>query len=165
MGRRKRKRAKGARWAFDRWPPFVVVVNVGHVIEFYAEFTRSGATYTPALPLHPPPSARRPAISARLRALWFTLSRISAKVTRQVAAELAKSLEAVGNLPERAASFLTRCLFSMFAEDVGLLPAPCYRPCARPRGRGIDRRQKRQKARGQTHRSPRRPPRFHHPHT
>lgn len=28
-------------------PPFVVVVDVGHVIELYAEFTRSGATYTP----------------------------------------------------------------------------------------------------------------------
>ena len=28
-------------------PPFVVVVDVGHVIELYAEFTRSGGTYTP----------------------------------------------------------------------------------------------------------------------
>ena len=28
-------------------PPFLVVVDVGHVIELYAEFTRSGATYTP----------------------------------------------------------------------------------------------------------------------
>ncbi len=28
-------------------PPFLLVVDVGHVIELYAEFTRSGATYTP----------------------------------------------------------------------------------------------------------------------
>jgi len=28
-------------------PPFVVVVDVGQVIELYAEFSRSGATYTP----------------------------------------------------------------------------------------------------------------------
>lgn len=28
-------------------PPFLVVVDVGHVIELYSEFTRSGATYTP----------------------------------------------------------------------------------------------------------------------
>ncbi|MDL2337851.1 MAG: class I SAM-dependent DNA methyltransferase, partial [Pseudomonadota bacterium] len=28
-------------------PPFVIAVDVGHVIELYAEFTRSGATYTP----------------------------------------------------------------------------------------------------------------------
>ncbi|MEO8123556.1 MAG: type IIL restriction-modification enzyme MmeI, partial [Burkholderiales bacterium] len=28
-------------------PPFLLVVDVGHVIEVYAEFSRSGATYTP----------------------------------------------------------------------------------------------------------------------
>ena len=115
-------------------PPFVVVVDVGHVIELYAEFTRSGATYTP----FPDPRSHRirleqladPAIRARLAALWtdplsLDPSRISAKVTRAVAAELAelaKSLEAAGHAPQTVAAFLTRCLFSMFAEDVGLLP-------------------------------------------
>jgi len=115
-------------------PPFVVVVDVGHVIELYAEFTRSGATYTP----FPDPRSHRirleqladPAIRARLAALWtdplsLDPSRISAKVTRAVAAELAelaKSLEAAGHAPQAVAAFLTRCLFSMFAEDVGLLP-------------------------------------------
>ncbi|MBP6320571.1 MAG: class I SAM-dependent DNA methyltransferase, partial [Rubrivivax sp.] len=116
-------------------PPFVVVVDVGHVIELYAEFTRSGATYTP----FPDPRSHRirleqladPAIRARLKALWtdplsLDPSRVSAKVTRAVAAELAdlaKSLEAAGHAPQPVAAFLTRCLFSMFAEDVGLLPA------------------------------------------
>ncbi|MDP2405619.1 MAG: hypothetical protein Q8M50_05120, partial [Hydrogenophaga sp.] len=116
-------------------PPFVVVVDVGHVIELYAEFTRSGATYTP----FPDPRSHRirleqlaqPAIRARLKALWtdplsLDPSRISAKVTRAVAAELAelaRSLEAAGHAPQPVAAFLTRCLFSMFAEDVGLLPA------------------------------------------
>jgi hypothetical protein len=115
-------------------PPFVVVVDVGHVIELYAEFTRSGATYTP----FPDPRNHRirlaqladPTIRQRLKALWtdplsLDPSRISAKVTRQVAAELAelaKSLEAAGHAPQAVAAFLTRCLFSMFAEDVGLLP-------------------------------------------
>ncbi|WP_143433582.1 DNA methyltransferase, partial [Hydrogenophaga sp. A37] len=116
-------------------PPFVVVVDVGHVIELYAEFTRSGATYTP----FPDPRSHRirleqladPAIQNRLRALWtdplsLDPSRVSAKVTRAVAAELAdlaKSLEVAGHAPQPVAAFLTRCLFSMFAEDVGLLPA------------------------------------------
>jgi hypothetical protein len=65
-------------------------------------------------------------------------ARINARVTRQVAdllARLAKSIE--GNpideqnqpvtpvskarvAPEKVASFLTHCLFSMFAEDVAL---------------------------------------------
>jgi len=115
-------------------PPFVVVVDVGHVIELYSEFTRSGATYTP----FPDPKNHRiklerlvePDIRAKLRALWIDPmsldpARVSAKVTREVAAELAilaRSLEEAGNPSEVVAGFLTRCLFSMFAEDVGLLP-------------------------------------------
>lgn len=115
-------------------PPFLLVVDVGHVIEVYAEFTRSGATYTPF------PDARShrikladlrdEAIRERLRLLWtdpmaLDPARASAKVTRQVSdqlAKLAKSLETAGHRPEAVAAFLTRCLFSMFAEDVGLLP-------------------------------------------
>ena len=115
-------------------PPFVVVVDVGQVIELYAEFTRSGATYTPfpdarshRLPLE---RLREPAVRERLRLLWtdplaLDPARASAKVTREVAAKLAalaRELEATGHDAESVAAFLTRCLFSMFAEDVGLLP-------------------------------------------
>lgn len=49
-------------------------------------------------------------------------ARISAKVTREVSnelAQLATSLEAAKHAPQAVAAFLTRCLFSMFAEDVG----------------------------------------------
>lgn len=115
-------------------PPIVVVADIGNVIELYAEFTRSGATYTP----FPDPRNHQilldqlvdPLIRHRLRAIWvdpmsLDPTRISAKVTREVAAELAglaKSLEADGYSPHRVGAFLTRCLFSMFAEDVGLLP-------------------------------------------
>ena len=64
----------------------------------------------------------------RLRQMWtepYALdpSRRSAKVTREVAAqlaELAKSLEASGHSAETVANFLMRCIFTMFAEDVGL---------------------------------------------
>ncbi len=115
-------------------PPFVVVVDVGHVIELYAEFTRSGGSYTP----FPDPRSHRirlqdladPALRKRLALLWtdpmaLDPSRISARVTRQVAeqlAQVAKSLEAAGHAGEVVAGFLCRCLFCMFAEDVGLLP-------------------------------------------
>lgn len=115
-------------------PPFVVVVDVGHVIEVYAEFTRSGATYTP----FPDTRSHRirladlrdAGIRDRLRKLWqdpmsLDPARASAKVTREVAVQLAtvaRSLEAAGHPAERVAAFLTRCLFSMFAEDVELLP-------------------------------------------
>jgi hypothetical protein len=121
-------------------PPFVLVVDVGTVIEVYAEFSKSGGTYTP----FPDPRSHRikltdlalPAVRERLRQIWLAPDSlnpalISAKVTREVAdllARLAKSIEtgAVAETgpvaAEIVASYLTRCLFSMFAEDVGLLP-------------------------------------------
>ena len=120
-------------------PPFLVVVDVGHVIELYAEFTRSGATYTPfpdsrshRIPLA---ALRDERVRQRLRQVWLDPlaldpSRISAEVTREVAArlaELARSLEAGGHPSERVAAFLTRALFCMFAEDVELLPKDSFR--------------------------------------
>ena len=119
-------------------PPFLVVTDVGRHLELYADFTRSGATYTPF------PDARshrillkdleREEIRARLVALWtdpmsLDPSRVSAKVTREIAARLAtlaKSLEEAGHGAAPTASFLMRCLFSMFAEDVGLLPRDAF---------------------------------------
>lgn len=115
-------------------PPFLLVVDVGNVIELYSEFTRSGATYTP----FPDPRSHRIALSSlvnaevreRLKTLWtdpdsLNPSRASARVTREVAgqlAELARSLEQSGHRADHVAAFLTRSLFSMFAEDVELLP-------------------------------------------
>ncbi|WP_295392644.1 DNA methyltransferase [uncultured Thiodictyon sp.] len=114
-------------------PPFVVVVDVGRSIELYSEFSRSGGAYIP----YPDPRShrlrlddlRRPEIRARLRALWLDPgsldpSRRAARVTRDIAerlARLAVSLESAGHPPEVTASFLIRCLFTLFAEDVGLL--------------------------------------------
>ena len=114
-------------------PPFLVVVDVGSVIELYAEFSRSGATYTP----FPDPRShrirledlRRPEVCARLRAVWLDPialdpARRAARVTRALAEKLAavaRALEAE-HPPQLVADFLSRCLFSMFAEDVGLLP-------------------------------------------
>ena len=116
-------------------PPFVVVVDVGRSIELYSEFSRSGGAYIP----YPDPRShrirladlRRPEIRARLRAVWLDPLRLdptrrAARVTREIAARLARlavSLEAAGHPPELAAAFLIRCLFTLFAEDVGLLPA------------------------------------------
>lgn len=118
----------------DGRPPFIVVVDVGRNIELYAEFSRSGATYTPY-----PDSRnhrirledlRNPEIRERLKAVWqqplnLDPARLSAKVTRDIAnqlAKLARSLELDGNDPQHVAGFLMRALFTMFAEDVGLLP-------------------------------------------
>lgn len=40
---------------------------------------------------------------------------------------LARSLEQSGHAPERVAAFLMRCLFTMFAEDVRLIPQDGFR--------------------------------------
>jgi hypothetical protein len=44
---------------------------------------------------------------------------------------LGRSLEAAGHGAERVALFLMRSLFTMFAEDVGLLPRDSYRELLR----------------------------------
>ncbi len=115
-------------------PPFIVVTDVGRSIELYAEFTRSGGTYVP----YPDPQHHRirledlrdPAIRQRLVHLWtdpdqLDPSKHAARVTRDVSrrlATLARSLEQSGYAVDRVAHFLKRCLFTMFAEDVELLP-------------------------------------------
>jgi hypothetical protein len=115
-------------------PPFVMVVDVGTVIEVYAEFSRSGGTYTP----FPDPRSHRillsdlakPETLERLHKIWtqpddLNPALIAAKVTRDVSnklASLARSLEQAGHAPHIVAAYLSRCLFSMFAEDVELLP-------------------------------------------
>lgn len=114
-------------------PPFLMVVDVGHSIALYTDWSRAGGHYVPF-----PDSAsyrimladlQKESIRERLKAVWtdplsLDPSRRSAKVTRQIAdrlARLARSLEGKYE-PEVVARFLMRALFTMFAEDVGLLP-------------------------------------------
>lgn len=124
--------------AHEGRPPFIVVVDVGNVIEIFAEFSCSGGTYTP----YPDPRSHRikldnlrdEAVRERLRTIWLDPlsldpAKQSAKVTREIAAqlaEIAKSLEHAGYDAERVGKFLTRCLFTFFAEDVGLLPKRAF---------------------------------------
>lgn len=118
-------------------PPFILVVDVGTVIQVYSEFSKTGGVYTP----YPDSSSFRISLKdlakeevrQLLHSIWtnpdaLDPARISAKVTRDVAtllAQLAKSLE-TEHSAEIVASYLTRSLFSMFAEDVELLPKGSY---------------------------------------
>jgi len=113
----------------DEWPPFLIVADVGHCFDLYADFTQSGKNY---IPFPDPQSYRIPladladeAVREKFRAIWLNPlaldpSRRTAKVTREVAqrlARLAKSLEGQAT-PDVVAQFLMRCLFTMFAEDI-----------------------------------------------
>lgn len=115
------------------WPPFILVCDVGHVIELFADFSGQGKNYRQfpdregfRVYLE---DLKRPDIQAVLRAIWedplsLDPARRSAAVTRDIAGRLARvseRLEKAGQPPERVAHFLMRCLFTMFAEDVGLI--------------------------------------------
>ncbi len=116
-------------------PPFVVVCDIGYCFDLHASFDGSGAyrpfpdgfrkrLYLTDLERHTP----------LLRALWLDPlaldpSRHQSKITREIAAKiavLARELEASGQDARRVAEFLMRCLFTMFAEDVGLLPQKLF---------------------------------------
>lgn len=137
-------RARGQAEAYAKalpegWPPFLLVVDVANVIEVWADFSGLGKNYVQ----FPDASSFRiwiddlakPDVREFLAQIWndphsLDPSKRTAKATREIAirlADLARSLEAGGNPPQRTAEFLMRCLFTMFAEDVGLLPTDCFR--------------------------------------
>ncbi len=120
------------------WPPFILVCDVGRVIEVYADFSGQGKNYaqfpdrqTFRISLD---DLRKDEIRDRLKAIWLEPmsldpARITAKVTREIAERLAKVSMSLENHHETedVAMFLMRCLFTMFAEDIGLLPAQSFK--------------------------------------
>ena len=118
-------------------PPFLVLVDVGHVIELYADFSRQGRNYTQfpsradyRIALE---DLRDEAVRERLRLVWTDPRSLdpsvkSAEVTADIAKRLAKVARTLegAHAPETVATFLMRCLFTMFAEDVKLLPANSF---------------------------------------
>ncbi|WP_029087891.1 class I SAM-dependent DNA methyltransferase [Brevundimonas aveniformis] len=114
-------------------PPFIIVCDVGYVFEIYADFSGSGRAYA-----HFPDrksfrlrleDLRRPEVQDRLRAIWtdpqsLDPTRKAAQVTREIAERLAAVSRRMerDHPPEEVAHFLMRCIFTMFAEDVDLLP-------------------------------------------
>ncbi|RBN32065.1 DNA methylase [Lawsonia intracellularis] len=118
-------------------PPFIIVADIGHTIQVYADFNDTGF-YAPY------PSARentilledlrKPEIRERLRKIWtdplsLNPSRENEKVTYQLVltlSDLAQSLENEGHDPDVVALFIMRLIFTLFAEDCGLLPFNSY---------------------------------------
>jgi hypothetical protein len=120
-------------------PPFIIVCDVGHCLELYADFTGTGRAYS-----HFPDrnrfriylqDLRDEKIRALLKRIWqephaLDPSKEAARVTRDIAkrlAQVSKALEERGCNAEDVAHFLMRCLFTMFAEDVALLPPDSFK--------------------------------------
>lgn len=116
------------------WPPFLLVADIGYCIEVYADFTGTGKAYAQF-----PDRARYrimledlrdPDVRERLRAIWTDPKSLdptarAARVTRDIAdllATVARRLEKRGYNAETTSGFLMRVLFTMFAEDSGLIP-------------------------------------------
>ena len=134
-------------------PLFVIVVDVGYCIDVYSNFTGVGDQFVPfpdqtrfRLPL----SKLADAETQDILRLIFTdpreldQSRRAARVTRELAGYLAKlstQLEHTGHAPDLVAQFLMRCLFTMFSEDVGLIPKTSFtgmlREYSQPDLRGV----------------------------
>ena len=114
-------------------PPLVIACDVGHCLDLYANFGHpqryvpfpDNRTYRVTLD-----DLRQPDVRDRLRLAWtdpqaLDPARRQAAVTRDLAAtlaELAASFEASGAAPDAVFGFLSRCLFTMFAEDSRLIP-------------------------------------------
>jgi hypothetical protein len=121
------------------WPPFILICDVGHCIEVYADFSGQGKNYTQfpdrqnfRIYLE---DLRQEDIRERLRKIWLEPASLdpaqaSARVTRDIAKRLAQvslALEKKSFAAQDVAMFLMRCLFTMFAEDVGLLPEKSFK--------------------------------------
>jgi hypothetical protein len=142
-----RKQAENYARALEEWPPFLVVADVGHVIELYADFSRQGKNYAQ----FPDRISFRVSmgdlrsfdVRARLKAVWedpFSLdpARHAAEVTQDIAALLARMTQSMerrarsddpvikGEWAFKVSKFLMRCIFAMFSEDIGLLPKGAF---------------------------------------
>ena len=126
------------------WPPFLLVADIGYCIEVYADFTGSGKAYAQF-----PDRARYrimledladPDVRKRLAAIWTDPKSLdpsveAARVTREIAellATVSRRLEKRGHSAEAVSAFLSRVLFTMFAEDTGvLLPRDSFKTLLR----------------------------------
>ena len=120
-------KAKGQAYAYARaldvsegWPPFLIVTDIGHVIDVYADFSGAGKNYTP----FPDGNSYRITmddlrdddVRKRLKLIWenplaLDPARENAKVTREVSkmlADLGESFKAQGHDSELTARFLMR---------------------------------------------------------
>ena len=118
----------------DGWVPFIIVCDIGFRFDIYADFSGKGFHYMQ----FPDPENYRihledledAEIRKRLKLIWTDPHSLNpeiqqTKVTKDIAKQLAvlgRSLEEQGHTPQEVADFLMRFVFSMFAENVDLIP-------------------------------------------
>jgi hypothetical protein len=121
-------------------PPFLMVCDIGSHFEIWEGFSGEYGSYGARQRVNLADLAQ-PEIFDRFVHIFtdpqvLNPERLRARVTREVAAELAKLsrwLEDSGHDPQVTASFLMRCIFTMFAEDVELLKGEVFTTALRDR--------------------------------
>jgi MmeI, DNA-methyltransferase domain/MmeI, N-terminal domain/MmeI, helicase spacer domain/MmeI, target recognition domain len=120
------------------WPPFVIVCDVGHCFEIFADFQRMGKFDQYPDRMHFRiylEDLRNPDVQALFRNIWTDPQALNPaaraeRATRALAGNLAAvstALEARNEKPDDVAVFLMRCLFTMFAEDMEMLPKDSFK--------------------------------------
>lgn len=116
-------------------PPYLMVLDVGRTLMVWDHWSGDYGGFGQGRRVDLRTLADRPEDADLLRAIWTDPQRLDPRsraeaVTREIAEQLARlaaELEAGGFAHERVARFLMRCVFTMFAEDVGLLQGEPFR--------------------------------------
>jgi hypothetical protein len=111
-------------------PPYLMVLDVGRVLLVWDRWSGTYGGFQAARRIDLNKLADRPEDISLLQDIFERPAARDPRgraeaVTREIAerlAQVASSLEERAHEPEQVARFLMRCVFSMFAEDVGLLP-------------------------------------------
>lgn len=116
-------------------PPYLLVLDVGTTLLIWDRWNGDYGGFSAARRIDLKRLHERPEDADLLRDIW-TEPQVrdprahAIAVTKEIAdklADLAKALEREGYEHERVARFIMRCVFTMFAEDVGLLPGEPFR--------------------------------------
>ncbi len=115
-------------------PPYIIVLDVGKSMIIWDRWSGSYGGFHLGQRIDLRALTENAEHVALLRDIWNDPTvrdprRYAQAITVEIAgllAELASTLEARGHDPERVARFLIRCVFSMFAEDVKLLPDKAF---------------------------------------
>ena len=114
-------------------PPFLITCDIGSHFEIWQGFSGDYGSYGARQRVNLG-DLQQPEIFNRFVKIFtdpqsLNPEKYRARVTREVAADLAKLsrwLEEQGEEPQETASFLMRCIFTMFAEDVELLKGEVF---------------------------------------
>ncbi len=116
-------------------PPYVMVMDIGRTLIVWDRWDGNYGDWQAGRRLDLAKLHERPDDVQLLHTIWTDPDSLNPRaraqaVTKEVAshlANLARSLEEAGYDQERVARFIMRCVFTMFAEDIGLLPGEPFR--------------------------------------